>query len=164
VRKHTAKAGAILALLVSLAVSACGSTATAGSGASSASCSSSGGPHHAYVVVEHLSGASLQRCVGFSGDSIDATGLMDASGIEYQAQSFSFGKAICQIDHEPTSYDKCLPQDKPYWSLFLETAGAWAVAQTGYSQVALRDGEALGWRYVQPTDPSPAPPPLPKPS
>jgi len=161
VRKHCAWASATLALLVSV-LTACGTSATTDANAPGASCTSAGAAHHAYVVVEHLSGGTVQRCVGFSTDSIDAPGLMDASGIEYQTQSFSFGKAICQIDNEPQQYDQCLPQDKPYWALFLETGGAWAVAQTGYTQVALRDGEALGWHYVQPTDPSPAPPPLPK--
>jgi hypothetical protein len=160
VRTHFVWASATLALVLS-AVTACGSSSAAGSANPTASCVNAGAPHHAYVVVEHLSGSSVQKCVGFNSDTIDASALMDSSGIEYQTQTFSFGKAICQIDNEPKQYAECLPQNAPYWALFLETSSAWAVAQTGYTQVALRDKEALGWHYVQPTDPSPAPPPLP---
>jgi len=160
VRKPPIWASATLALVLSGVIS-CGSTTTTGSATPASACINASAPHHAYVVVEHLSGSSVQRCVGFSGETIDATALMDQSGIEYQTQTFSFGKAICQIDKEPAQYSECLPQGQPYWGLFLETNGAWALAQTGYTQVALRDQEGLGWHYVSQTDPSPAPPPLP---
>ena len=159
-RTHLAWASATLALVIS-AVTACGSSSATSSANPSTTCINASAPHHAYVVVEHLSGSSVQRCVGFATDTIDASTLMDSSGIEYQTQTFSFGKAVCQIDHEPAQFSDCLPQNQPYWSLFLETNDAWAVAQTGYAQVALRDKEALGWHYVQQSDPSPAPPPLP---
>jgi len=160
VRTHLAWASATLALVLT-AVTSCGSSSATSSTSPSTACVNASAPHHAYVVVQHLSGSSVQRCVGFTSDTIDASALMDSSGIEYQTQTYSFGKAICQIDNEPAQYTECLPQNQPYWSLFLETDNAWAVAQTGYTQVALRDREALGWRYVQPTDASPSPPPLP---
>jgi len=112
------------------------------------------------VVVQHLSGATLQKCVGFAGDTIDGLALMDQSGIEYQAQTFSFGKAVCQLDNEPAQFTKCFPDNKPYWSLFIETGGAWASAANGFTDAKVHDKEALGWHYVQQTDPSPAPPPL----
>jgi len=57
--------------------------------------------HHAYVVVEHLSGQSVQKCVGFSGDTIGGQALMDQSGINFQTQTYSFGKAACAVDNEP---------------------------------------------------------------
>ena len=159
-RTHRMLASATLALVLT-AVSACGSSSSTGSANPTAGCINASAPHHAYVVVEHLSGSTVQRCVGFSTDNIDASTLMDSSGIEYQTQTFSFGKAICQIDSEPKQYTECLPQNQPYWELFLESNGAWAPAQTGYAQVALRDREALGWQYVAQTGPTPAPPPLP---
>jgi len=160
VRKHFLSASAILALV--LGATACGTSSTPAAAAATASCVNASAPRHAYVVVDHLSGTSIQRCVGFSAETIDATALMDASGIEYQTQTFSFGKAICQIDNEPLQFTECLPQNAPYWELFLESDNAWAPAQTGYTQVALRDTEALGWQYVQQTGPTPPPPPLPK--
>jgi hypothetical protein len=98
--------------------------------------------------------------VGFAGDTIGGQALMDQSGIVYQAQTFSFGKAVCQLDNEPAQFTKCFPANQPYWALFVETAGAWATAPNGFTDAKLHDKEALGWHYVQQTDPSPAPPPL----
>lgn len=155
-RKHSAWAGATLALILA----ACGNSPSASSTASPAvTCANAGAAHRAYVVVEHLSGASLQKCVGFSGDSIDGQAVMDQSKIEYQAQTFSFGKAVCQVDNEPAQYTQCFPQNQPYWALFVETNGAWAQAQSGYTAVTLHDKDALGWRYVPASDQNPSPPP-----
>ncbi len=160
-RQHLIGASATLALV--FAVAACGgSTPSASSTTPAATCVNQSAPHHAYVVVQHLSGASIQGCVGFTGDTIDAATLMDESRVEYQTQTFSFGKAVCQVDNEPAQFTQCLPQDAPYWDLFIESAGAWTVASTGYTQVTLHDKEAIGWRYVQSSDPSPSPPPLAK--
>ena len=155
-RKHLLWASATLALVIA----ACGGSTPTSQATPTNSCANAGAAHHAYVVVQHLSGATVQRCVGFAGDIINGQALMDQSGVEYQAQTFSFGKAVCQVDNEPTSYPKCFPDKQPYWSLFVETGGAWASAANGYTTVNLHDKEALGWHYVQATDPSPAPPPL----
>jgi hypothetical protein len=159
VRKHQLAASATLALLT-VAVTACGGSPSASTSPQS-SCVNASAAHHAYVVVQHgASASSLQKCVGFSGDTIDGQSLMDQSGVEYQTQTFSFGKAVCQIDNEPKQYTKCFADSGPNWTLFVETGGAWTVAQTGYGQVTLHDKDALGWRYT--ADATPAPPPLPK--
>ncbi|HEV2029432.1 MAG TPA: hypothetical protein VGS16_13020 [Candidatus Dormibacteraeota bacterium] len=163
-RKYLIRTSAILALALSCAISACAgpSTGVVANPSPASKCVNASAPHHAYVVVEHLSGASLQACVGFSTDTIDGQALMDQSGIEFQTQTFSFGKGACQIDNEPAQFSQCLPQGQPYWNLFIESGGTWASAQTAYTAVNLHDKEALGWHYVQSTDPSPAPPPLAK--
>jgi hypothetical protein len=145
---------------LALVIAACGGSSPTSQATPTSSCVNGAAAHHAYVVVQHLSGDTLQRCVGFDGDTINGQALMDQSGLEYNAQTFSFGKAVCQVDNEPTSYPKCFPDKKPYWALFVETGGAWASAANGYTTVDLHDKEALGWHYVQQTDPSPAPPPL----
>jgi hypothetical protein len=155
VRKHLIWASATLALVIA----ACGGSSPT---SPTSSCVNAAAPHHAYVVVEHLSSASVQKCVGFTGDTIDGQALMDQSGIEFQAQTFSFGKAVCQVDNEPAQYSACFPQNQPYWALFIETGGAWTAAATGYTDAKLHDKEALGWHYVQASDASPAPPPLAK--
>ncbi len=157
-RKHLIWASATLALVIA----ACGSSSPTSSGGPANSCINASAVHHAYVVVQHLSGASLQKCVGFGGDTIDGQSLMDQSKIEYQTQTFSFGKGVCQIDNEPKQYSECFPRNQPYWALFVETGGAWAVAQTGYTAVTVHDKDALGWHYVQSSDQNPAPPPLAK--
>jgi hypothetical protein len=158
VRKHLLWASATLALVIA----ACGGSSPTSQATPTSSCANPSAAHHAYVVVEHLSGASLQACVGFSTDTIDGQTLMDQSGIEFQTQTYSFGKAACQVDNEPAQFSQCLPQNQPYWNLFIESGGAWASAQSGYTDVKLQNKDALGWHYVQPTDPSPAPPPLAK--
>ncbi|HZV50259.1 MAG TPA: hypothetical protein VFD49_10885 [Candidatus Dormibacteraeota bacterium] len=160
-RKHL-RFGASASLALVLSVAACGGSAT-GSGAGSASgrgCPAA--PHHAYVVVEHLSGRVLQRCVGFSGSTIDGDQLMRRSRIEYQTQTFSgLGKAVCQIDREPAHFSTCFPKGQPYWALYESRHGApWVTPSTGYAALKLGDGDALGWRYV-PASGSPAPPPPP---
>jgi hypothetical protein len=158
VRKRLFWASATL----TLALAACGTLPTTSAASPASSCVNVGAAHRAYVVVQHLAGGSLQKCVGFAGDTIDGQTLMDESGIEYQVQTFSFGKGVCQVDNEPKQFSECFPKNQPYWALFVETGGVWATAQTGYTAVALHDNEAIGWRYVAATDASPAPPPTPK--
>ena len=160
-RRHFLWAGATLALLIA----ACGGSQTASTGSSSATggaCLNPAAAHRAYVVVQHQSGGTVQRCVGFSGDEVDAATLMKQSKIQYQAQTTSFGLAVCQIDNEPARFSECFPQGKPYWSLWVESAGSWSMSQVGFSEVKLHDREVLGWHYVPQTGPSPAPPPTPR--
>ena len=160
-RKHLLRASASLALIVAFA---CGGSSSAPSASPpSGSCVNASAAHHAYVVVEHLSGKTVQGCVGFAGAQITGDDLMSQSGIKYNAQTFTgLGKAVCQIDGEPAQFTECFPKDKPYWALLVSTAGGpWADAQAGYATTNLKDGDALGWQYRQPTG-SPPPPPLPK--
>ena len=152
-RKHLMWASATLALVIA----ACGGSSPANP---TSSCVNAGAAHHAYVVVQHLSGTSLQKCVGFAEDTIDGQALMDKSGIEYQAQTFSFGKGACQIDNEPAQFSTCFPVNQGYWALFVESNGAWAIATGAFDKTGLHDREALGWHYVPTSDSSPAPPPL----
>jgi len=160
VRKHLMWASATLALTLG-GVNACGGSPSARASPPAGSCVNASAPHKAYVVVQHIATAHrLQKCVGFSGETIDGQTLMDQSGIEYQTQTFSFGKAVCQVDNEPAQYSKCFADSGPNWTLFVETSGAWAEAQTGYTQITLHDKDALGWTYT--ADASPAPPPLAK--
>ena len=157
-RQHISPASAILAFV--LAAAACGTSSPSASGSPTPACVNASATHHAYVVVQHLSGKSLQTCVGFSGDTIGGQALMDQSGILFQTQTYSFGKAACAIDHEPAQFSQCLPQNQPYWALFVETNSTWATAQTAYDAVNLHDKDALGWHYVQQSDANPSPPPL----
>lgn len=153
-RKHLAYASAILAILAT----ACGTSTPTATASPTTACAGTG-TLHAYVVVEHLTGTTLQRCVAFAG-TINGKQLMDMSGINYQTQTFSFGLGVCAVDNEPAQFTQCFPQGKPYWSLFIETAGAWNASQTGFDQVTLHDKDALGWRYVPAADQTPSPPPL----
>lgn len=117
--------------------------------------------HHAYVVVQHLNGSWLDRRVDFTGSEIDGVSAMNRSGLEFEAQSVSSGKVVCQVDNEPTTFTTCFPQNKPYWALFVASGGRWSSASSGVSDVRLHDGEAIGWHYVPAGDPSPSPPPMP---
>lgn len=160
-RKHLLWASATLALIVA----ACGGSSPTSQASPTSSCANAGAVHHAYVVVEHLSGTTVQRCVGFSGDTIDGETLMKQSGFEYQTQTFSgLGKAVCQLDNEPAQFNTCFPQNQPYWSAFVETGGAWASLPSTYTKANLHDHDALGWNYVPAAVTSPSPPPLATPS
>ncbi len=158
-RKHLVRASATLALLIA----ACGgSTASPTTTPSAPACVNAGAAHHAYLVVQHLSGATLQRCVGFDAAQINGDDLMKQSGIEYQTQTFSgLGKAVCQVDNEPAQYAECFAKDRPFWATLVSTGGGWQEAQTGYAGIDLKDGDALGWQYHA-QDATPSPPPLPK--
>ena len=164
-RTHLIRTSATLALALigAAAIAACGSSPSTATTSPASTCVNATAPHRAYVVVQHLSGTSVQKCVGFTADTIDGQTLMDQSTIQFETQTFSFGKGMCQIDNEPAQFTKCLPLNQPYWSLWVETNAKWASAQTGYTDVKLHDKEAIGWHYVQSSDPSPAPPPLAKP-
>jgi hypothetical protein len=162
VRKHFTWASATLAIAIG-AVTACGGSPTTSSASPASNCVNASAPHHAYVIVQHGSGTTLQKCVGFTGDTIDGKSLMDKSGIDYQTQTTSFGPAVCAIDSEPKTYDKCFNSNGPNWSLFIDASGSWTIAQVGFAdpKVLLHDKDALGWRYI-PYDEHASPPPLPK--
>jgi hypothetical protein len=115
-------------------------------------------PHVAYLVVQHLSGQTIERCAGFTGDTIGGSTMMQETSTQFQAGT----SAMCQVDHEPAQFSDCAP-DGAHWSLWLYTGGAWT-AQTGsYAQLLLHDHDALGWRYVLSSSPAPSPPPAPQP-
>jgi hypothetical protein len=115
-------------------------------------------PHVAYLVVQHLSGATIERCAGFGGDAIDGATVMQETATQFQMGA----SAMCQVDHEPQQFTEC-SVDQAHWSLWLYTGGAWT-AQTGsYAQLQLHDHDALGWRYVLSSSPAPSPPPAPQP-
>jgi len=155
-RKHLLGVAATLALVL-----AAGCGGAAGSTSSGTACVNSSAAHKAYLVVRHADRKVVNKCVGFAAAQINGGDLMKQSGIEYQAQTFSFGKAVCQLDDEPAQFSECFPKDKPFWALYELVGGQpWVQAQTAYTQVDLKDGDALGWTYASPTA-SPAPPPLP---
>jgi hypothetical protein len=118
--------------------------------------------HHAYVVVQHLSGSWFERRVDFSAAEINGLAVMDQSGLQYAARTVTSGKVVCQVDMEPAAFSTCFPQNQPYWALFVESGGKWTSAASGVSDVKLHDGDAIGWHYVPADERAPQPPPLPK--
>ena len=158
-RKHLVVASATLAFLTA----ACGtSSSTASASPTSASCTNPTAKHRAYLVIQHGSGATLQKCVGFDSDNIPGTELLKGSGTIYDAQIFSFGPGLCSVDYEPKTYSTCFPKDQPYWAIWVEVGGKWSSAATGYDKLMFHDREAMGLRYTPVTEASPAPPPLAK--
>jgi hypothetical protein len=148
-------AGLILALL-----SACGGNSNQPAAVVTPACVNAAAPHKVHLVVAHQSGTTLDRCVGFTTDKETAADLMAASGVAFKTQHFSFGDAACAIDGEPATFDTCLPQGAPYWALWTATAGGpWVMSQTGYADVKLGEGDALGWRYTPQSETNPSPPP-----
>jgi hypothetical protein len=163
VRAALVGTGAPLVLLLAACGGASSSSGSPPASPAAAACVNAGAAHKAYVVVQHGGGTAMQKCVGFDGDRIGGEDLMKKSGVEYQAQAFSgVGKAVCQVDNEPSQFSECFPKDKPFWALYVsQSGGPWQQGQTAYTAVSLKNGDALGWEYQSSTA-SPPPPPLPK--
>lgn len=158
---RTAAVGLLWAAAPAALISATsGPSAAASSGPASGSCSGVPGAHHARVVVEASSHSVVQRCVGFSSSSIPALTLLRDAHVQLGTQKFSFGIAICQVNHVPSHYTQCLPSGQDYWSLFLSTNGRrWTSPATGVSDIKVPAGGSLGLRYDSPKGNPAAPPP-----
>ncbi len=156
---------ALALALASLVPITCGEPPAAPHNASSRlACVDPNAPHHAYVVVEHLSGAWIERCVGFGPEIIGGQTIMDRSGIAYIAQGGGPSTVMCRLDLEPLAPNPdgaCAPSANSYWAAFVESQGRWSIVRGTFTQVQLRDNEALGWRYVRLDQRSPSPPPSP---
>jgi hypothetical protein len=114
-------------------------------------------PHHAYVVVQHASGAWVERCVGFAPGFIDAAILMSRAGIAYASRD----ARVCAVDGEPASATTCGQNDARHWAVFVASGDRWSLTTAPFDDVQVVDAQAVGLRYVAATDASPAPPPLP---
>jgi hypothetical protein len=166
---------AAFVLLSGVTAAACGSgspsgtpsrssTGTKPAAALAGSCTGVPGAHHARLVVETSPGKVVARCVGFAAKSIPALKLLEKSGIQFGTQKFSFGVAICQVDHVPAHYTQCLPSGQDYWALFLSKNGrTWTTPSVGVSEITVPSGGSIGLRYDPPTG-SPPPPPHPTPA
>lgn len=157
----------ILVVAAGIAVAACGTSGSPGTAARAtvpSSCARVSGLHHARLVVEASPGKVVQRCIGFAGEEIPALKLLSDSHVEVGTQKYSFGVAICQVDHVPSHYSECLPSGADYWAVFLSTGGhGWTSPSTGVSDITVPAGGSLGLRYDPPTG-TPAPPPTPSPA
>ncbi|MGH7609790.1 MAG: hypothetical protein ACREOD_07670 [Candidatus Dormibacteria bacterium] len=146
-------ASALLASLLALAAVGCGASRPQTDGGRSC-----GAGHRVEVVVELGDHHAVDSCVSFHAARISGEAALRHSGIEFATQQFSFGLAVCQIDHDPRSYSQCLASGQPYWALFIWSGhGPWRSASTGISGVSLRPGQALGWRYVPSSGSAPPP-------
>jgi len=113
-------------------------------------CAQAATVHHAALVVEHSDGATLKVCVSFTADSITGDQLLASSGVQYATADYgSTGKAVCQIDYEPSSYPPgCWTASSPYWAMLVSRAGgSWLTSSLGISSQTFRDGDAEGFRY-----------------
>jgi hypothetical protein len=145
-RGHVLRILAVVPVLASFTV--IGTAARVGPAVSS--CAQAATVHHAALVVEHSNGAVIKVCVSFTADSITGDQLLASSGVQYATADYgSTGKAVCQIDGEPSSYPSgCWTASSPYWAMFVSRAGAsWQVSSLGISSQTFRDGDAEGFRY-----------------
>ena len=105
--------------------------------------------HRVAVVVQHLDGATVSRCVPFTADTIGGEQALAGSKIQAGLlPSGGFGKAVCQLDNEPTTYPQtCWTGTSPFWALFVDHGGGWSYSSVGLSSIVLHDGDSLGFRY-----------------
>ena len=158
----------VSAVFGTLLLVACGGQSTCGGhqatskpADSSGACGHSQATHHAYVVVEHMSGASMQAVVAFASDSVSGKDLMDCSGVSYTLAHGGTATVVCQIDREPANPTSCAVPGQPHWALFIFSSGHWSQPGIGFAGVRLHDGEAMGWHYVPAAAGMLVPPPLP---
>jgi hypothetical protein len=153
-----------LALPLAAAGLAAASSA-AGAGPAAPLCAQAAVAHRAGVVVEHGDGRVIRRCVGLNTATTTALAVLQGSGLEVGTSSYGggLGAAVCQIDYEPSTYPPgCFTSTGSYWVLFVSRAGgAWAVSDLGASNVAVGNGDDIGFRYdsqngADPPPPSPA--------
>jgi hypothetical protein len=126
-----------------------------GVGPSVAGCAQAASVHHAALVVEHGDGTVITVCVAFPEGSITGDQLLARSQVEYAtADSTAFGKAVCQIDHEPP--DGQVPPGcwtASYWAISVSRGGgSWTMSSLGISSQTFRDGDAEGFRYEGQSD------------
>lgn len=148
-------AGSAVALLLLASCDAmCGSSPRpAASLQHNINCVDASAPHHAYVVVQHSSGAWIERCVGFAPGFIDLPTLMSRAGIQYQAD----GSGVAAVDDEPAA----ATAGQMRWVLFIANATRWTLSHQAFADVRVTDAQTAGWRYVSAADANPAPPPFP---
>ncbi|HUY96546.1 MAG TPA: hypothetical protein VMW47_02825 [Verrucomicrobiae bacterium] len=157
---RTTGARATLALLLlGAGLAGCGGGAATPPARSEGACSAQIGAH-VTVVVEVSAHTILDRCVAVGPGAVSAETVMHRSGVTIALQHFSFGDAVCALDHVPPAYTQCFTSGAPYWALFVAPAhGLFRAASTGISGIRLRAGETLGWRYLPAKGPV-TPPPL----
>lgn len=162
-RRHLVSAVCGTLLLVACgAQSTCGGhQATGKLAGSSGACGHSQAAHHAFLVVEHMSGASMQAMVTFASDSVSGKELMDCSGVSYRLAHSGTATVVCQIDREPANSTACALHGQPHWALFVFSSGHWSQPGIGFAGVRLHDREAMGWHYVPAAAGMLVPPPLP---
>ena len=146
--------------LVAVGLGAASSAASVGPAAPL--CAQAAVAHRAGVVVEHGDGRVIRRCVGFNTATTTALAVLQGSGLEVGTSSYGggLGTAICQIDYEPSTYPPgCFTSTGSYWVLFVSRAGgAWAVSDLGASNVAVGNGDDIGFRYDSQSGADPPPP------
>src|SRR5258708_2123590 len=79
------------------------------------------GRNSATLAVEHFNGAMLSVCVYFDSPTISGEDILRVSGVEFATEGYgSYGDAVCQIDHEPATYDpnNCFGTSM-YWEMFV---------------------------------------------
>ncbi|MFZ0179023.1 MAG: hypothetical protein WAL84_04015 [Candidatus Dormiibacterota bacterium] len=137
-------------------------SSAAGVGPAASLCVQAAGAHRAGVVVEHGDGRVIRRCVGFNTTTATALAVLQGSGLEVGTSSYGggLGAAICQIDYEPSTYPPgCFTSTGAYWVLFVSRAGgAWTVSDLGASNVAVGNGDDIGFRYNSQSGADPPPP------
>jgi hypothetical protein len=125
-------------------------------------CAQASSAHHAALVVEHGDGAVTRVCVSFSGTQVTGEQLLDLSQVPYNTVDFgSYGKAVCQIQGEPTSYPPgCWTASSPYWAMFVSRGGGtWQSSSLGISSQTFGEGDAEGFRYEAQSNSSSPPSP-----
>lgn len=100
------------------------------------------------LVVTLPDGSTQLRCVEFSDESISGFKLMETSGLQL-ATSFdpTKGNAICGIEGQGCSSDKCFCGMPEYWSYWHQEGGEWVYSSVGADTYQVTANTMDGWSW-----------------
>jgi hypothetical protein len=104
--------------------------------------------NQAGLVVTLPDGSTQLRCVEFSGETISGFNLMETSNLQLET-SFdpSKGNAICGIEGQGCSSDKCFCGMPDYWSYWHLGQGEWEYSSVGADTFQVTADSVDGWSW-----------------
>jgi len=152
----------LVAVGLGMGLAACGSSSSSSASTidfgGETSCTQVPASKAVKVVVEPSSHKVISGCTEIGKSPIAALTLLKKAHIELGTQKYSFGLALCQVDHVPAHYVECLPAKADYWNVYVaKPKGRWVSSSVGISDIKLTRGESLGLRYVPPVNNPPNP-------
>ncbi len=119
------------------------------------------GGGRAALVVSFDDANVVTKCVDYSG-SASAADIIQNSGFgAVMLDDPMWGKALCKIGAVGCGTDNCFGCNSPYyWGFSYVEGGAWAHAPVGVGAYEVRDGDVIGFKYIDWNLSPPPQPPL----
>ncbi len=135
----------------------------------SAAVTQADGPNQVGLVVAHLDGTVVTRCIEFEENEISGYDVLDRSGLDLNIEpSGGMGVTVCRIDNEGCTFpqEPCFCQcmgggsSCVYWSYWHLDNDNWQYSGAGASYHSVSHGDVEGWVWGLGTITEAAPPPV----